>query len=256
MVLDRIEAQAGKLAFAGDYRYEPGVARPHRLRLRAESWDAADLEAELMPTLRRSTNLIARALGRPMVTDWLRERNLDGTLQIDDLRVGGGHLENFRARVLWDVARVQLEGMQARLDRAALTGRLDVNLRGSRPNYRLTSKLKGMNWQAGKVDAESELETFGTGTQLLTNATAEGKLHRQRDRIGYASAPAQRGRHLRFSWWQAGPRLRLTGLNLRTEDETYTGRGATQDDGRLVILLTNGAREMRMCGTLAKLKVE
>jgi hypothetical protein len=59
-----------------------------------------------------------------------------------------------------------------------------------------------------------------------------------------------------FAWWQAGPRLLLTSLNLRTEDETYTGRGATQDDGRLVILLTNGAREMRMSGTLAKLKVE
>ena len=138
VVLDRIDAQAGKLAFTGDYRYEPGVARPHRLRLRAESWDAADLEAELMPTLRRSTNLIARALGRPMVTDWLRQRNLDGTVQIDDLLLAGAHLENFRARVLWDVARVQLEGIQAHLDRAALTGKLDVNLRGSRPNYRLT----------------------------------------------------------------------------------------------------------------------
>ena len=119
VVLDRIDAQAGKLAFTGDYRYEPGVARPHRLRLRAESWDAADLEAELMPTLRRSTNLIARALGRPMVTDWLRQRNLDGTVQIDDLLLAGAHLENFRARVLWDVARVQLEGIQAQLDRAA-----------------------------------------------------------------------------------------------------------------------------------------
>ena len=174
MVLDRIDAQVGKLAFTGDYRYEPGVARPHRLRLRAESWDAADLEAELMPTLRRSTNLIARALGRPMVTDWLRQRNLDGTVQIDDLLVAGGHLENFRARVLWDVARVQVENIQARLDRAALTGRLDVNLRGSRPNYKLTSKITGMNWQSGKVDVESDLETFGTGMQLLTNATAEG----------------------------------------------------------------------------------
>ena len=45
-------------------------------------------------------------------------------------------------------------------------------------------------------------------------------------------------------------------MSLRTEDETYTGRGATQDDGRLLILLTSGAKEMRMSGTLAKLKVE
>ncbi len=256
VVLDRIDAQAGKLAFTGDYRYEPGVARPHRLRLRAESWDAAELEAELMPTLRRSTNLIARALGRPMVTDWLRQRNLDATVQVDDFLVAGAHLENFRARVLWDVARVQLEGIQAHLDRAALSGKLEVNLRGSRPNYRLTSKIKGMSWQAGKVDVDSVLETFGTGMQLLTNATAEGNFSGGAIELGTLPPLRSVAGTYSFSWWQAGPRLRLTGLNLRTEDETFTGRGATQDDGRLVILLTNGAREMRMSGTLAKLKVE
>ena len=45
-------------------------------------------------------------------------------------------------------------------------------------------------------------------------------------------------------------------VSLRTGDETYTGRGATQDDGRLVILLSSGTKELRMSGTLAKLKVE
>ena len=256
VVLDRIDAQAGKLAFTGDYRYEPGVARPHRLRLRAASWDAADLEAELMPTLRRSTNLIARALGRPMVTDWLRQRNLDGTVEIDDLLVGGVHLEKFRARVLWDVARVQLEGIHAGLDRAVLSGKLDVNLRGSRPNYRLTANVKGMKWQSGKVDADSTVETFGTGMQLLTNATADGSFSGAAIDLGALPPLRSVAGDYSFSWWQAGPRLLLTALNLRTEDETYTGRGATQNDGRLVILLTNGAREIHMSGTLAKLKVD
>ena len=100
------------------------------------------------------------------------------------------------------------------------------------------------------------LETFGTGTQLLTNATAEGTF--AGSAIEFGSLPPMRGvsGNYAFSWWQAGPRLRLTGLTLRTDDETYTGSGATRDDGRLLILLTNGAREMRMSGTLAKLKVE
>ena len=49
-------------------------------------------------------------------------------------------------------------------------------------------------------------------------------------------------------------RLRLSTLNLRTDDEIYTGRGATQEDGRLLVLLTSGGKEMRMTGTLAKLK--
>ena len=256
VVLDHIDAQAGKLAFTGEYRYEPGVARPHRLRLRAESWDAADLEAELMPTLRRSTNLIARTLGRPMVTEWLRQRNLDGTVQVDDLLLGGVHLENFRARVLWDVARVQLEGITAGLDRAVLSGKLDVNLRGSRPNYRLTAKVKGMKWQSGKVDADGTVETFGTGMQLLTNATAEGSFSGAAIDLGTLPPLRSVAGDYSFSWWQAGPRLLLTALNLRTDDETYTGRGATGDDGRLAINLTNGAREIHMSGTLAKLKVE
>ncbi len=256
VVLDRIEAQVGKLAFTGEYRYEPGVARPHRLRLRAESWDAADVEAELMPTLRRSTNLIARTLGRPMVTEWLRQRNLEGTVQIDDFLLGGVHLENFHARVLWDLARVQLEAITAGLDRAVLTGKLDVNLRGSRPNYRLTAKVKGMKWQSGRVDANSTVETSGTGMQLLTNAAAEGSFSGAGIDVGTLPPLRSVAGDYSFSWWQAGPRLLLTALNLRTEDETYTGRGATQDDGRIVILVTNGAKEMRMSGTLAKLKVE
>jgi hypothetical protein len=256
VVLDRIDGQAGKLSFTGDYRYEPGAARPHRARLRAETWDGADLEAELLPTLRRKTNLIARALGRPMVTDWLRERNLDATAQIDDFVIGDIHLENFRTRVLWDVARVQLEGIQAKIDNATLTGKLDVNLRGSRPNYNLTARLKGLPWQSGKLDAEASVETFGTGMQLLTNATAEGTFTGGAVDVGALPPLRSVAGAYSFSWWQSGPRLVLTGLTLRTEDETYTGRGATQDDGRLVILLTNGAREMRMSGTLAKLKLE
>jgi hypothetical protein len=113
-----------------------------------------------------------------------------------------------------------------------------------------------MRWQSGKVDADSQLETFGTGMQLLTNATAEGTFSGAAIDLGTLPPLRSVAGVYSFSWWQSGPRLLLTGLNLRTEDETYTGRGATQDDGRLVILLTNGAREMRMSGTLAKLKVE
>jgi hypothetical protein len=256
VVMDHIEAQAGKLPFTADYRYEPAATRPHRLRVRAETWDAADLEAELMPTLRRSTNLIARALGRAMVTDWLRQRNLDGTLQVDDLVVAGAHLEAFRAHVLWDVARVQLDGLHANIDTAVLTGRLDVNLRGSRPNYKLAAKVSGVAWQGGRMDLDAAVDSFGTGTQLLTNMSAEGAFTGTNFDLGGLAPLRTAAGTYNLSWWQSGPRLRLTALNLRTDDDTYTGRGATQEDGRLVVLLTSGGKEMRMTGTLAKLKIE
>jgi hypothetical protein len=256
LVLDRLQAQAGKVAFTGEYRYEPGAARPHRLRLRAEEVDAADLEAEFMPTLSRNTSLIARALGRAPVPAWLAGRAVEGTLQIDDLLLAGCHLENVRARLLWDVARVEFDGIQAKLDRAAITGKLAVNLRTARPSYKLTAKVKGLDWQAGKLDADGTLETSGTGSQLLANLRSEGNFTGAALDFGTLDAWRSISGSYNLAWLETGPRLRLTGLNLRTEDETYTGRGATQDDGRLVILLTSGAKEMRMSGTLAKLKVE
>ena len=79
-----LRAAAGKVAFSGEYRYEPGLARPHRLRLRIEELDAADLEAELMPTLRRNPGLLARALGRQSLPGWLDPDR--GPVVVDDRR--------------------------------------------------------------------------------------------------------------------------------------------------------------------------
>jgi len=256
IVLDRLDAQAGKVAFTGEYRYEPGVARPHRLRLRAEEVDAADLEAEFTPTLSRSTSLISRALGRAQVPAWLAERAVDGMLQVDDLLLAGCHLQNVRARLLWDVARVEFESIQAKLDRAAITGKLTVNLRTARPSYKLTARVKGLEWQAGKLDADGTLETSGTGSQLLANLKSEGTFSGAALDFGTLDPWRSISGSYNLVFLPTAPRLRLTGLNLRTGDETYTGRGATQDDGRLAIVLTNGTKELRVSGTLAKLKVE
>jgi hypothetical protein len=253
VVLDRIDASAGKLSFTGEYAYEPAAARPHRLRLRVEALDAADLEAELMPTLRRNSGLLARALGRVSLPGWLADRQLDGGVQIGDLRMGGAHFENVRARLVWKVARVELDGLQAKLDRAAVTGRLVINLNGNRPSYKFTGKVKGLNWQSGKLDAEGTLETFGTGSQALANLTSEATFTALALDFGATSPWRGVSGSASLAW---SPRLRLTGLNLKMEDEIYTGRGSTLDDGRLVILLSNGSKEMRIAGTLAKLKLE
>jgi hypothetical protein len=169
--------------------------------------------------LRRNASLLARALGRTGVPDWLRDRKLEGSIRIGDLELGGAHVENVRARLVWDTTRVNLLALGARLDGAALEGSLAITLGQQRPSYKLTGKLKDLLWQAGKLDAEGTLEAAGLGQQLISS-------------------------------------LRLTDLSLRTEDEIFTGSGSMQEDGRLLLLLTNGNREMRMSGTLATLKWE
>ena len=53
-----------------------------------------------------------------------------------------------------------------------------------------------------------------------------------------------------------GPRLRLTELQLQVGPDLFIGRGSMQDDGRLLLQLSSGARQLRVTGTLAQLVVE
>jgi hypothetical protein len=219
VALERLVARTGTITFSGEYRYEPGARRPHRIRLRAETLAAADLEAELLPTLHPGSSLLARALGRGRAPEWLRQRRVEGTVQIGDFEADGIHLENLRARIVWDAARVNVAAFDARLSLAPIEGTLAGTLNPRAPSYELTAKVRGLTWQGAKVDAEGTLRTSGIGPQVLAN-------------------------------------LRLIDLSVRTDDGIFVGRGATQDDGRLLIVLTNGATQMRMSGPLAALKLD
>jgi len=254
--LDRIQGQAGKLKFTGQYQYEPATARPHRLRIQAPEVDAADVEAELNPTLRHTGGLIARALGRTGLPDWLQDRRVDGTVQIGSLLVGGARLDNFRTHMLWDAGRVELDNIQAKMDGSALTGRVTTSLRGLRPTYHAAVKIKGLGWQSGKLDAEGTLDTSGTGVQLLANLTSQGFFVGSALDFGSPGPWRNVSGNYNLTWSPAAPRLHLTSLSLRNAEETYTGSGATQGDGKMVILLTNGTREVRVTGPLDKLKVD
>ncbi len=254
--LDRVKAQAGKLEFGGQYIYEPLAARPHRLRIHAAEVSAADLEEEFLPALSRSSGLIARALGRGGIPAWMHDRRVDGTLQIDDLLLAGMHLEGLRTRLLWDGARVDFDSLQTRIGSATVTGRLTANLRDARPSYRGALQIKDMTWESGKLEAEGTLESSGTGVQLLSNLSSQGFFVGSALDFGSPGPWRAVSGNYNLTWSPAAPRLHLTSLSLRNAEETYTGSGATQQDGRMIILLTNGTREVRVTGTLDKLKVE
>jgi hypothetical protein len=256
VVVDRISARVHQTPFSGEYRYEPETARPHRIRLQVEELDAEELERQMLPALRRSGGLIARALGRAAIPDWLRTRNVEGTLQVGVLQLGGERIENLRGQLVWDVARAELGSIRAHVAKGTLTGKLAVNLRGGRPLYVFTGKVKGMNWQDGKVDAEGKVEAGGIGAQLLASLTSEGTFTASDLEFGGTPSWNTVSGAYQLAWGKLNPRLRFTDLQLSSDDETYTGRGATQDDGRLLVVLTNGTREMRMSGTLAKLKLD
>ena len=71
-----------------------------------------------------------------------------------------------------------------------------------------------------------------------------------------AVAPCRASGNYSLLWARGIPQLKLTGLNLRTDEDVYSGHGATQNDGKLLIVLTSGTKELRLAGVPGKLKVE
>jgi hypothetical protein len=253
--LDRIAAGVGKLAFTGEYKYEPDAVRPHRFRLVSREIDAAELERILMPTLRRRSGFLARALGRASVPEWLRSRKIEGSLRAAAVVFGPERVQDVTANLQWDVTTVELTDVSGRAGEADLSGSVTVNLRGSRPAYQVAGRVRGFDWQTGRIDAEGLAETHGTGIQLVSNLSAEGTFTSNALEIA-ALPPCKTSGIFNLTWWQGRPRLRLKELHMAAGDDIYTGGGAMQEDGRLALVLTDGDREMRMSGTLDALRVD
>jgi len=90
----------------------------------------------------------------------------------------------------------------------------------------------------------------------LQNLTSEGALSGAALDLGTPLAWRCISASYRLALPEAAPKLRLTAVNLRSGDDSYTGQGSLQENGRLVLLVSNGAKEMRISGPPGKLKVD
>jgi hypothetical protein len=142
------------------------------------------------------------------------------------------------------------------MENGTITGQLTANLRGASPTYRLVSHWLAVDCRAGKMDADATLETSGTGAELLANLRSEGTFNGRA--VELASLPAFKtvSGSYKLVWSRNAPRLQFTDVQVATGGEVYTGRGATQEDGRILVQLSNGAKEMRLTGTLAQLHAD
>ena len=247
--VDKMIARMGEIDLAGDYRYEPGAVHPHRFRLTIPEIDASELERLLMPTLRRNQGFLARTLGigKPEIPDWLATRFMDGTVQIGEFTVGETSLSQLRFRVRGNGARVDLADMEARMENGMAHGRASVDLAGRAPVYRLNFLVNAVDFKGGKLDADGVIRTSGTGAELLSRISSEGSFTGRALDICQSASGCYR-----LEW----PKLRFTELQLLVGPDLFIGRGATQEDGRLLLQLSSGAKLMRVTGTLAQLVVE
>lgn len=240
-------AQAGGVAFSGEYSFEPRALRPHRFDLRAELVDAARLERLLAPALRRSRRgLLARTLRLPPppVPDWLAARRAEGAIAIGRLEAGALPLENIRAHLYWDGTHVEAPRLEAHFREAGLAARLWADLAGPVASYSAQVHLSRLEWEGGAVSLDARLRTAGTGPALLQNLRADGAFS--------ARSVTLAGR----LWERASgcfeldfPHVRFTAVEVTAAAKTYYGFGAAAlESGKGDLELFHEGEELRLSG--------
>jgi hypothetical protein len=252
VVVSRLRAKAGAIAFTGEYRFEPNAAHPHRFRVAISKADAAEIERLLAPSAVRERGFLARTLrlGPAPVPDWLKTRHADGNVSIESLKAGDYEIQVDGTRMLWDGAMVRLTRLHASVDPTELNGDLMIDLSGRAPHFHFDGKMQEVAYKNGRLDFEGNLDADGLGAQFLASAHAEGCLKGR----SIAFTPDAEFHSVSGCFeMSAGPRWRITGLDVVQGGETYSGTGSTQADGRLVLDLTNRGKQIRYTSTLASL---
>jgi hypothetical protein len=249
VAVTRIRARLGDLPITGEYRWERAAVRPHHFKIAIANAKAAELEELLAPTLVRERGFLARTLrfGPAPVPAWIAERRADGTISIDSLAFGGTQVKLDSARVLWDGPQVRLAHLIAHGEAGSADGELTVELTNRVPHYRFDGKIADLSYKGGRLTLDGTFQSDGTGGQLLVEARGAGSFRGKS--VAFTPEIEFRGIAGCFDMLP-GPRLKISCLEATQNGETYTGSGATQADGRLVLDLTTRGRQVHYTGAL------
>jgi hypothetical protein len=257
VAVTKLRAKAGEIAFTGDYHWEPDAVRPHKFNIVIEEADTAELARLLAPTLVRERGFLARTLrlDSAPAPDWLKSRRADGSISIGTLTGGEVSLNVNQARLLWDGEIVRLMGVDAtalgaNFGGSAVAGDLEVDLgvdqRGDAPHYHFDGKINDVPYKGGKLDFDGTFDASGGGLQLIETAHAEGHLRAR----SIVFAPDAEFPIASACFELQGTHWKLGSVEVTQGGEIYFGTGASQSDGKMVLDLMKGSRQVRFSGAL------
>jgi hypothetical protein len=281
-IVNRLSARVGRIAFTGDYQWTPDAPRPHHFHIAIAKADAAELARLLAPTLERQRGFFARTLGLSPapLPEWLKTRRADGDISLDELSIAGAAIRLDHARLLWDGGFARLIGLDARWiadnspgvagggargvagegargvageeERAAISGDLEIGLEDRAPHFKFDGKVGGVRYKGGQIDFEGAMEAQGVGPELLETARAQGRLHAR----SIALAPDAEFRSAAACFEMLGspngPLWKFGSVEAASGADLYTGSGASQPDGKLLLDLNRGGRPVRFVSALAE----
>jgi hypothetical protein len=248
--LPRFSATLGQQTLYGSYHYSLLAKRPERVHFDLPSADLSQLEAALAPALRQEGFFAHLPFTRRSIPVWLADRNLEGDIAIGHFSVNQTAVGSLSARFLWQGTNVQFTGLQLHLAQGLVKATGTVDLASNAPRCRFSATVGGFPWGGGVLSAEGQLQTSGTGLDSLRNLHARGSFAGEDVSLSAANAFSQIAGAFDFSFADGWPDLRLSKLQATQDDEDWSGEAASRSDGKLLIDLENGERQLHLVSAL------
>lgn len=251
--ISRMRARAGSVSFDGDYRKMLDSEQPDRVRISVPELQVSELERIFIPTLRRQEGFLARTFRwrRAPAPDWLKDRQIEGAIQVKSVMLDDTELGSIRTRLVWNRLRVQFPGMEAHLNDMEGTGKLTVNLTNALPQYRLSGRLNSVAYRTGKLDILGVFESAGLGPALFRNVSAEGTFNGSAITLAADTEVDEVSGEFHLEPGAAMPQLSLSKVQVTQGTNVLHGQGASTADGRIVLDLTTlGRKPVRLTGML------
>jgi len=249
--MNLLSARAGGVAFAGEYRYVGKGPRPHRLRLRAERVEVSRLADLFAPVLSRRRGFLARTLrlSPPPAPGWLRNRRVEGRVEIARLEAGGLQLDSVQTAFYWHGTHLELAGFRAICRGATVEGRLMAELGGATASVHGRFATGGLNWKGGTLSLDAGFETQGVDLLrpaiLVVHGAFSGKS------LDLAGEPWERAAGCFELTLERGTlRERLSCAELRRGGASYYGYTSLAEGGRAELLLFHNGEELLLRGPL------
>ena len=246
--ITQLRAAIGPRTLRGSYRYNADARRPEHLHIEMPAADLGEIQNFLAPTTEAQGWLAHLHVTKRRVPDWMRERNLEGEIDIASFSVGNIALGPLSTRLIWQGANMQFPFLRLKLPAGVLRAEGTANLLSYSPRYVFTANVDGYRWRGGSLSAAGTVET--EGTQILRNLRAEGTFSGSNLSLSSDGAFREVAGDFVFSFADGWPNLRLLKVQASDEENDWTGEAASQSDGKLIFDLEHEGQQRKVVSTL------
>ncbi len=233
------------------YRFNLLAKHTEHARIEFSAVELAELETVLSSANRKQNLWDRLRFFRRTYPVWLSTRDLDGDLAVDHLLAKGQSLGSLKAHFLWQAATVSLTGIDLRLAHGRVVAEGGINLASNVPQWQFSARASDYPWSGGSLDAEGEFSSTGAGSEILRNLIAGGSFTGRNLALSDSDNFERASGLFRFSFADGWPDLRLSNIQASEDGDQWSGEGGTQSDGKLLVDLTHGDRQIHLVSSLA-----